>query len=245
LASIARSHKFDKGKKSNITSIYFKYFGKLTDLDILLRELFERGVLSFVPYLLLKTLKGYDHVKQLTPSKQTTLMKELIPYSDSSYDADMWVKTFDDTFTKARKDVEGIMKYYSTNGEPDVRAIHLFIDRIACGTAPAKEKNMNCIAVAKGIGCINPERETCIGCGQEIYLKHTMYLLGQKLRERIKKLEESKTPAEQMKHEMIYEQVYEPILNDIKQTLVEVYGLKPFDINRYLDFTDEPVNPNV
>ncbi|MGF6949007.1 hypothetical protein QF028_001512 [Neobacillus sp. B4I6] len=244
IASIARSHKFARGKVSNITSVYLQYFGKLTESDILFRELFERGVLSFVPYLLLKTIIGEDNVKHLPPTNQTSLMEEIIPYSDSPYDLDNWVQTYDDTFTKARKDVEGIINYYTVNGERDIRAIHFFIDRIACGTAPAKEKNLNCIAVAKGIGCIHLQRKTCIGCGQEIYLKHTMYLLGQKLRERIKRVEDSKTLAEQMKHEKIYEQVYEPILDDIKQTLLEVYGFKSWEVNKYLDFTDEPENPH-
>ncbi|MCM3671626.1 hypothetical protein M3181_21965 [Mesobacillus maritimus] len=231
IASVARSHKFTPGRLSNTTSIYLDYFGELTGSEVLLRELFERGVCSFVPYLLLKTLQGEEQVQQLAPNEQTAAINTLIPYSDSPYDIEMLVKTYNDVMIRAKREVEKVIEHYTENEKTDKDGIYKFLDRIACGTSAAKQKNMNCISVAKGLGCLYPSRKDCIGCGQEIYLKTSLHVLGKKIRKLIERTENSKTINEKVKSQLISQKVLKPILNDIVITLVTNYSVK--DMSEY------------
>ncbi|EOP12921.1 hypothetical protein II1_03303 [Bacillus cereus MC118] len=228
LASIARSHKFSPGKVSDTTSIYLKYMSGMTNSNILIKELFERGVCSFVPFLLLMTLEGEESVKKLPHVEQTEKMKELIPYSP--YDGERLLLTHDKAIERAKLEVQRIIRHFSKENVLDIPAIHKFIDKIACNTAPAKQENMNCISVAMGNGCIYPERKNCIGCGQEIYLISSLHLVGQQVRSLADKVEESKTSASKLKNEMILKQVIKPILNEIITTLKYVYGVKDLSL---------------
>ncbi|MEW4210690.1 hypothetical protein Q0O85_19315 [Priestia megaterium] len=228
LASIARSHKFTPGKLSDTTAIYLKHYSEMTESETLMRELFERGVCSFVPFLLLKTLEGEEAVRKLTRREQTEKMKELIPYSP--YDGERMLMTYDKVIEKAKIDVQKIINHYSKKDKPDVEEIYKFIDRIACNTAPAKQEKINCISISMGNGCLDPKRRNCIGCGQEVYLNTSLHLIGEQVRILVEQIAESKTSASKFKSEMLLNQVIKPILSDIITTLKDIYGIKDLSL---------------
>lgn len=228
IAGIARSHKFSPGRVSDTTSIYLKYLSGMTNSDVLMKELFERGVCSFVPFLLLMTLEGEESVRKLTHVEQTKKIKEFIPYSP--YDGERLLITHDEVIERAKLDVQRIIKHFSKENVPDVPAIHSFVDKIACNTASAKQENINCISIAMGNGCIYPERANCVGCGQEIYLISSVHHVGQMVRNLADKVGESKTPASKLKNEMILKKVIKPILSEIITTLKSVYGIQDLSL---------------
>lgn len=236
IASLARSHKCTSEDKSNTTAIYLKYYNNLTQSDILLKELFERGVCSFVPYMILKIIEGEEKVEKIDYGQQTKLVKEIINFYP--YDAEMLMLTFEDLLEKAKDDAYSLIRYFSIQEFNDDtsnpnKAIYRFLKKIAFGSAPAKEKNLNCISVAKGVGCIFPSRTTCIGCGQEIYLKSSLFLIGQRMREMIFRENESKTIAEKNKYKLFIEQVFKPLLIEIMIVLRDCYGVE--DVSEYRD----------
>lgn len=225
IASVSRSHKCISKQKSNTTAIYLNNYRTLTKSDILMRELFERGVCSFVPYLVLKTLESQGKIEVMSLSQQTKAMKELVSYHP--YDVEMLIAVSEEVLEKAKVDTMSLIDSFSSDKE----AIYKFLNRIACGTAPAKEKNMNCISVAKGGGCIYPERKTCIGCGQEIYLKSSLFVIGQRLREMVTKLQNGKTVTEKNKYRMLIDRLFKPVLMEMMMVLRDIHGVE--DVSEY------------
>ena len=77
LAALARSHKGSYGEFAKTTSVYLRD-AKMSGFspEFVARELFERGVLSFIPSTLLKILAGKEYQK-LSLHTQTKLIQEL------------------------------------------------------------------------------------------------------------------------------------------------------------------------
>jgi hypothetical protein len=225
IASISRSHKCTPNQKSNTTAIYLQNYRTLTKSDIIMRELFERRVCSFVPYLVLKTVEGQDKIEAMTLSQQTKAMNELISYHP--YDVEMLLVVAEEVLEKAKVEAMSLIESFGSNKA----TIYKFLNRIACGTAPAKEQNMNCISVAKELGCIYPRRKTCIGCGNEIYLKSSLFVIGQRMRELVSKEKSSKTTAEKIKYDLMIDKLFKPALIEIMMVLKDIYGVE--DVSEY------------
>ncbi len=241
LASFARSHKCNGEQKSNTTLVYLEGYRKLTNGELVMRELFERGVCSFIPYLVLKTIEGEENLSKMSLPNQTQLIKSISKIHPS--DIETVITVTNEVLQRANEEAMSILKQFGfvnaiggsnrENAETQKEKIYRFLSRIASGTAPARENNMNCISVAKGIGCINQDRTSCIGCGQEIYLKSTIYLIGQKLRASNSKIFEGITENEKYKYKQLVEQMYKPALREILVILQSVYGIN--DVSEYRD----------
>ena len=77
LAALARSHKGDFNEFAQTTTTYLKdaQLGQLKP-EMVAKELFERGVLSMIPSMLL-TIVTRGKYKELSPSQQTKMIKSL------------------------------------------------------------------------------------------------------------------------------------------------------------------------
>lgn len=77
LAALARSHKGSYGEFANTTAVYLKD-AKLSGFtpEFVAMEMFERGVLSFIPSMLLKMITNGEY-NRLSVHKQTELIQEL------------------------------------------------------------------------------------------------------------------------------------------------------------------------
>ena len=77
LAALARSHKGDFNEFAQTTTTYLKdaQLGQLKP-EMVAKELFERGVLSMIPSMLL-TIVTRGKYKELSPSQQTQMIKSL------------------------------------------------------------------------------------------------------------------------------------------------------------------------
>lgn len=230
LASIARSHKVSSGGKAKTTSIYLEYYHKMEEPEAMLSELFERGVCSFVPYMLVKLLKGEDYVKTLEPEKQTALISETIG-DNTPYDLEMAIQVFEDAVERGKSVVNEIVAEYSNDGEVNKEAIRKILRNISSDLAPGKANNVNCIAVAQGKGCIYKERKHCIGCGQEVYFKSYLNELGSYFSKVREAAYNSKTKGSKMKNVILIKKVLLPIIQEIFVTLKDVYKIE--DIEKY------------
>ncbi|NHM32078.1 helix-turn-helix domain-containing protein [Neobacillus terrae] len=240
LSSFARSHMCKGDQKTNTTSVYLEGYRKLTDGEIVMRELFERGVCSFVPYLVLKIIEGEENVLNMSLPQQTKSLKtfsELRPY-----DLEMLLVQFNEILEKSKKQAVILIEEFGVKGDIDSisiekkKSIYRFLNTIANGEAPAREKNMNCISVAKGIGCIEPNRKTCIGCGQEIYLKTTLFVIGQRLRELAACEVESKTDNEKNKYRKLIDSMFTPVLREILFALQKIFNIGDLEEIREIIF---------
>ena len=241
IASFARSHKCKEHQKSNTTLVYLEDYRTLTNADIVMRELFERGVSSFVPYLVLKIINGEENVRMKPLTTQTQMIK--LSTSLHAYDIETILEQSNEILEKAKLKALSIVKYFGyTNKNDDNKSIdnevskdliYRFLMELLMALHQLGKIILNCISVAKGIGCIDLNRKTCIGCGQEIYLKSTIFLIGQKLRELKNRKIISKTENEKYKYEQLIDKMFKPVLKEILTILQSVYGVT--DMSEYRD----------
>lgn len=231
IASIARSHKFKRDEKARSTSIYLQYYHKLDDSEKMLKEMFERGVCSFVPYLLLKAIKGPDNVIHMEEIEQRRLMEDTI-VSDN-YDTELILQTFDRVVESSKTKAISIIREYQLNSENPKKEIKKFLSRVACNTAPSRERNIGCLAIARGKGCIN-KLGNCIGCGQEIYLKSYIKELGKYINRIKQQAIESKTEGSRAKNILLIKNVLVPVVEEVFTVLQDVYGVADLDMYQKL-----------
>lgn len=224
IAGVARSHKFSSTKKSNTTSIYLSEFKNLPRSEVISKNLFERGVCSFIPYLTLKILKGDSYVKSLSIDEQTKQLKEFS--NITPYDTDFIIQSYEEVLARCEKEVNEIIKSFNPNSSTFKDDIYNFLERIAFGNAPSKTNDIYCLSVAKGVGCIHKTREHCVGCGQEIYLKTSLHVIGKTLSDFINKAQACEHNTSKQKYLKLSNYVIKPILSEILTTLKTVYKIE-------------------
>ena len=228
LASIARSHKFFGDKKSETTKIYLEHFYKLESSEKILIELYERGVCSFVPYLLTKAIYGEENVINLDIEKQTKLIKDTISYDN--YDTEIALKLYDRAIEKSKETISTMIAEYILK-PIDEEELEKTLKNIAYNNAPSKNNNVGCIVIAQGKGCLYPKRENCFGCGYEIYLKSYLNELGKYINNIKKAAYTSKTEGSKRKNIMMIRDVLVPLTEEIFITLKTIYNIS--DLTEY------------
>ncbi|MBQ8998144.1 MAG: hypothetical protein IJ086_05545 [Clostridium sp.] len=228
IASLARAHNFTLDKLSNTTAVYLKYFKDLTNSEILTKTLFERGVCSFIPYMALKIIDGDVDIKNLSMDKKT----ELISQMPSPLDTEIFIKEQSIVLSKCKEDINDLISFFNHSDPKKIKEdVYRFVSKIAKGTAVSKNDNIDCIAVAKGLGCLYPKKQDCIGCGQEMYLKSAFYSLGEISYKLTNNYKNAKTKESAMKYACIIKQVIEPILKNFIVCLKTIYKIE--DISEY------------
>lgn len=126
----------------------------------------------------------------------------------------------------AKEDISELISFYMNNNSKKIKEdVYKFISKIAKGTAPCKKyNNIYCMSVAKGLGCTELDRD-CIGCGQEIYLKSAMHILGNISISLAQNHKVAKTNASKKKYELIIKNVIKPIISNFITCLEEIYSI--------------------
>jgi len=199
LAALARSHKGGIGTLPEITEIYLKdanFTGYSP--EFIIREMFERGIFSFIPNALLEIYSG-ESFKLLPIRNQTLLIQEVGLRPSQIEDI---LEVAESGLVKARDTVIALMG----NLGMDKRNVGTVLQNIASGNAPGRIGECLCLMTAAGQPCPYPGRAGCIGCGFEIYTKSAMRLLMREF-DRLKLARESAHKSEAWR--------YTAILNDI------------------------------
>ena len=166
VAALARSHKSGIGELSKTTEIYLRdanFTGYSP--EFVMREMFERGVFSFIPAVLLEIFTGESFLK-LPVISQTKLIGKM---GISPYQIEEVIGAVDRVLQRSKKIVNEICK--------DRKSAFNILQNIVSGNAPGYSDGYFCLRNAANLPCVDSGRNSCLGCGYEIYTKATMHLL--------------------------------------------------------------------
>ena len=215
LAALARSHKGSYGDFAKTTSIYLKDAAMSGySPEFVARELFERGVLSLIPGLLLKMVGGEEY-KKLSVKRQTEAIKNL-HLSPAEIETTVSVMQ-----RNIRRSTQAVNEIYEKHSKEDILRI---LHRIGNGEAVSKSDRCMCLMTALGKICPYPGRTNCIGCEYEISTKATMFLMIREV-ERLRILyEKAKTNGEKKRCKTIATDVVVPCISEMLEVVEAVYG---------------------
>ncbi|MEK5478142.1 hypothetical protein NYE70_14645 [Paenibacillus sp. FSL R5-0407] len=217
LAAYSRSHKGGLGSLPEVTSKYLKAKMDGYSVDDITRILFERGVCSFVPYLLCSALYSNEFEKKHI-DKQTETIKELgmIPH-----EIELLLQKDEKAELKAKQTISEIIKYINDENVTEIAGNAL--KEIADGKCLGKNEDVYCIRKAFGEECNMPNREHCIGCGSEMYLKTFLNDLHNEIKVDRMKFQNAKTRAERFKWKAILENKLYPAVYEILASMKHIY----------------------
>lgn len=223
LAALARSHKGSYGSFASTTAVYLKdaKFSGLTP-EYVAKELFERGVLSFVPSMLLKMITDGDYNK-LPVHKQTELIQEL---DMSPAEIDRLVKISNLTQQKSAAWFKEIVDSHNNNRHDIMQILH----RIGNGNAVSKQDECLCLLSAMKKICPFMHRSNCIGCKYEISTKSTVFLIASEYN----RLRDLYTSTQDIllkeKYQAILKETILPVLDELLQCAEAQYGTEMLEI---------------
>lgn len=232
LAALARSHKGDFNEFAQTTTTYLKdaQLGQLKP-EMVAKELFERGVLSMIPSMLL-TIVTRGKYKELSPNQQTQMIKSL----------DLTPVEIEKTLELSiRADLRS-QQALKTLIENNVGADQLLTvcHRIGNGEAFSKQGESMCLLSALGKLCPYDDRQHCVGCQYELQTKSTLLLLIGEFNRLNKQYSKLKNDLERGKVRAILEKQIKPCLTEMLQALSEQYGEDV--LSDYEDIIKELVN---
>ena len=156
LAALARSHKGDFNEFAQTTTTYLKdaQLGQLKP-EMVAKELFERGVLSMIPSMLL-TIVTRGKYKKLSPSQQTQMIKslDLTPIEIE--------KTLELSIRADSRSQQALKTLVENNVDPE--QLLTICHRIGNGEAFSKQGESMCLLSALGKLCPYDDRQQCVGC---------------------------------------------------------------------------------
>lgn len=216
LAALARSHKGDFNEFAQTTTTYLKdaQLGQLKP-EMVAKELFERGVLSMIPSMLL-TIVTRGKYKKLSPSQQTQMIKslDLTPVEIE--------KTLELSIRADLRSQQALKTLVENNIEPE--QLLTICHRIGNGEAFSKQGESMCLLSALGKLCPYDDRQHCVGCQYELQTKSTLLLLIGEFNRLNKQYQKLKNELERGKVRAILEQQIKPCLTEMLEALSEQYG---------------------
>lgn len=217
LAALARSHVGSYGEFAKTTYTYLKD-AKLSGLtpEFVAKELFERGVLSCIPSMLLKILYG-DEYKNLSVTNQTKIIKEL---NLTPAEAERAVTVSNSNLNKSRLIVKQIFQTQSK--EAILKALH----RVGNGQAPSKREGCDCLYTAFGKVCPYDDNNNCIDCDLELSTKTTLEVMAQEYNRLMAIYKTTDNILEHEKCKDILSTIVIPRINDMFTAIAEIYGEK-------------------
>jgi len=231
LAALARSHKSGIGKLAEITDVYLKdaNFTGYTP-EFIIREMFERGIFSFIPAVLLEIYAG-DSYKMLPVTSQTKLIGEI---GVAPHQIEWLASSVERAFAKSRT-VVNIILQNPNNVKKNVGDI---LQNIASGNAPSRHDDCLCLMTAAELPCPYSDRDSCIGCGYEVYTKTAMHTLMSEY-VRMSGLKKSANHSEARRYGKILEQAVLPAISEILCAAKYIY--KENDMTEILDIVERGI----
>ena len=216
LAALARSHKGDFNEFAQTTTTYLKdaQLGQLKP-EMVAKELFERGVLSMIPSMIL-TIVTRGKYKKLSPSQQTQMIKslDLTPIEIE--------KTLELSIRADSRSQQALKTLVENNVDPE--QLLTICHRIGNGEAFSKQGESMCLLSALGKLCPYDDRQHCVGCQYELQTKSTLLLLIGEFNRLNKQYQKLKNELERGKVRAILEKQIKPCLTEMLQALSEQYG---------------------
>lgn len=216
LAALARSHKGSYDEFAQTTTAYLKdaQLGQLQP-EMVAKELFERGVLSMVPSMLL-TIVTRGKYKELSPSQQTQMIKEL-DLSPAEIEKTLELSIRADT--RSQKALQVVVEEQMSPNQ-----LLTVCHRIGNGEAFSKQAESMCLLSALGRFCPYDDRKHCVGCTYELQTTSTLLLLIGEFNRLNRQYGEVQNDLEKGKIRAILEHQLKPCLTEMLQVLSNQYG---------------------
>lgn len=229
LASLARGHKSGIASLAQATDIYLKdaNFTGYTP-EFIAHEMFERGVFSFIPAILLEMYAG-KKFKALPVGTQTKLINTI---GLSSGQIERMADVVEISLSRSKRIVADI--FAETAG---IKAnVFRVLQNIASGSSPGKQDGYLCLMTAAMRHCPHPDRVACIGCGYEIMTKSSFHTL---MREyvRLHDLRETSGMAQSMRYDKLLAQAVFPAVYEFIESAPMLYP--DIDVNVLSDIMEE------
>ena len=220
LASIARSHKGSYGKFATTTIKYLKD-QKMSGYspEFVAKELFERGVLSYIPKMLLSIVTDRE-IDKFDVHTQTKMIEE---FALSPYEVESVVNISNIAVKKSNQIVNDLVK--SIDKESILNIVH----KIGNGEAVSKNDGSFCLLSALKMPCIKKNIRNCSICEFDILTKETLFKMINETK-RIKNLyreSQNLLEREKLKQSAI---LITNKLNEMLTVYKETYGEKDFEI---------------
>lgn len=191
MASLARSHKINDHELAEVTEIYLrdaKFTGRTP--EYFAQIMFDRGILSFIPDLMLKILYG-DSYRALSTEAQTAMIQSV---NLSPLEIESIMIASASTLQTAQADVIRLLQSKSKEDIVDG------LCAIVHGQAASKGMHSYCLRRAMHQTC---DHAVCIGCPYEMQTRADVYLLVQQYQEmmqRYRKACKEQRPAEEERY---------------------------------------------
>jgi len=215
LAALARSHKGGIGSLPKSTDIYLrdaKFSGYRP--EFIAREMFERGVFSFIPSLMMEMYANETYT-ELPVAVQTKVLAEI---GIGAPGLEGLSKAVEHSLAKARHAVADIMRR-----PEDIRgSISDILQNIASGNAPGKQDGFLCLMTASGFACADAMRSCCIGCGYEIYTKTILHSLSKEY-SRLQIMKKSANKAEADRCRKILKDAVMPAIHEMYVSMKQMF----------------------
>lgn len=218
LAALARSHKGSYGEFEKTTEVYLKdaNFSGYSP-EFIARELFERGVCSFIPSMLLKIVSDSKY-EQLGIHNQTEMVKAL---NMSPYEVERFMISVDDSLSNMQLLLNKLLNSRSSDLK---KTVYETLHNIGCGAAASKTSDILCILTAMKKHCPYPDRSNCLSCEFHISTKATVFLLVREFNRLVNLRDETKIDALSQKYTMLLKDSVAPVLEEIFVCTKEIYG---------------------
>ena len=232
LAALARSHKSGIGNLAKMTDIYLKdaRFTGYTP-EFIIREMFERGIFSFIPAVLLEMYIGNEY-KSLPIGFQTKLINQvgIVPHQ-----IELISTALDVSIEKSMRAIKNVLSDPSNIREN----VFTILQNIASGNAPSRKDEYLCLMSAAGLPCISTDRAVCIGCGYEIYTKSAIHSLMKEY-VRLSQLKNTEKQADTWRYQKILEQTIMPAVSEMINSVKLLY--QGADMSDFLNIIERGLN---
>lgn len=212
LAALARSHKSGYGSFAATAATYLRdeALSGLTP-EFVTFELFERGILSFMPSMLLSIITNGAY-RKLDVSDQTSLVKEL---GLSPKDIEDVVSVVN----RSQKQAQAAIIQAINEETPVLDILHNI------GSGNAFSKQPECLCLLSAVYKVCPyENSQCIGCQYEISTKSTLFQLAAEYNRMAVLYKTSKNDLERNKYKQLITDIVVPKLEEMLAQLKDVYG---------------------
>lgn len=213
LAALARSHKGSYGSYAETTATYLRdaKFSGLTP-EYVARELFERGVLSFIPAMLLHMVTE-GQFEKISIGNQTMMIRQL---GLSPREVEHVVTVCDAAHKKSISTVQALI---SSNSSTDLLTV---LHRIGSGAAFSKRPEYLCLKTAFGRMC--DTRNSCSGCSYEVSTKSSFFLLISEFNRMKNLYKNADSKLEKMKYKTLITDIIIPKLDEMLTCIRTTYG---------------------
>ena len=215
LAALARSHKHSYGDFARTTSIYLKD-AKMNGFtpEFVAKEMFERGVLSMIPSMLLKMIMKTDYEK-LSVHNQTLLVQEL---AMTPNEIESSISVMQSNMAHC---VQIVQEIYNEMSETEILSI---LHRIGNGEAVSKQGTCNCLMTAMKKECPYIEAQNCPACSFEISTKTTMFLMIQEWKRLKGIFKTTDNDIERNRSKYLAQKVVVPAVEEMLIEIQDKYG---------------------